>query len=115
MQGSQEPGSPPRGHRGILTESPALGAAVMPSSLVLPARQRLALLRYYRAHSDPAVRHRAHIILMLAEGHPWSLITSVLYCSTRTIAHWKQCFEDGGVQALLGQQRGAPTRWSAEA
>ncbi len=27
---------------------------------------------------------------LLADGHPWSLIVTVLYCSTRTIARWKE-------------------------
>jgi transposase len=87
----------------------------MPPSLSLRGVQRTALLRYYRQHSDPAVRQRAHIILMLAAGHSWSLIASVLYCSTRSIALWKERFEDGGVDALLGKPRGLPARWSDQA
>jgi len=61
------------------------------------------------------MRMRAHIILMLADGYPWSLIGSVLYCSARTINHWRQRFESGGVEALVGQPCGAPARWSDEA
>jgi transposase len=87
----------------------------MAPSLSLRAAQRNTLLRYYRGHSDPAVRQRAHIILMLADGHPWSLITSVLYCSDRTIARWKHRFEDGGADALCGRPRGLPASWSEEA
>jgi transposase len=87
----------------------------MPSSLSLRTAQRKTLFCYYRRHSDPAVRLRAHVLLMLAEGQPWSLITSVLYCSTRTIAYWKHRFEDGGVDAIFGRPRGAPTTWSEQA
>lgn len=87
----------------------------MPSSLFVKAAQRKTLLHYYRRHSDPAVRQRAHIILMLADGHSWALIASVLFCSTRTIDRWKRRFEDGGLGALLGRPRGLPTRWSDEA
>ena len=87
----------------------------MPSSLSLRAAQRNTLLRYYRRHPNAATRLRAHIILMLAEGHPWSLIGSVLYCSARTIAKCKRRFEGGGIEALVGRPCGAPTRWSDEA
>ena len=87
----------------------------MPPSLPVRATQRKILLRCYRRHSDPAVRQRAHIILMLADGHPWSVITSVLYCSFSTIARWKERFEDEGVDAIFGRPKGAPACWSEEA
>ena len=87
----------------------------MASTLHLRAAQRATLLRHYRRHPDPAIRLRAHIILMLADGHPWSLITTVLFTSPSTIAHWRCRFEDGGMDALFGRQRGAPPRWSDEA
>src|SRR5262249_29836192 len=63
----------------------------------------------------PAVRQRAHILLMLADGHPWSLITSALYCSSRTIDRWRQRFEAGGLGAILGLPLGQPTLWADEA
>jgi transposase len=87
----------------------------MDPTLSLRKAQRHTLLHYYRRHADPAVRLRAHIILLLAAGHPWSLITSTLFCSTRTVARWKERFERGGVAALLGRPRGVPSRWSDEA
>ena len=87
----------------------------MRSTLSLRADQRNTLLWYHRQHADAATRLRAHIILMLAEGHPWSLIGSVLYCSARTIAKCKRRFEGGGIEALVGRPCGAPTRWSDEA
>ena len=87
----------------------------MPSSLSLRPAQRDTLLRYYRRHPEAATRLRAHIILMLAEGHPWSLIGAVLYCSARTIAACKRRFEVGGIDALVGRPRGAPAHWSDEA
>jgi len=62
----------------------------MAPSLSLRAAQRNTLLRYYRRHPDAETRLRAHIILMLTEGHPWSLIESILYCSSRTIASCKR-------------------------
>ena len=67
---------------------------------------RKTLLDYLRKSSDPQLRLRAHIILLLADGHSWSLITAVLYCSSRTISRWKSRFEQGGLDALLGLPRG---------
>ncbi len=52
------------------------------------------------------MRLRAHIILLLADGYAWALITAVLFCSTATIARWKEHFECGGVVALLEERRG---------
>jgi transposase len=61
------------------------------------------------------VRLRAHIILMLADDHPWTLISSVLYSSPSTIARWKRQFEEGGLEALFGHQRPHGSSWSEEA
>jgi putative transposase len=84
----------------------------MISSITLTTDERNTLLDYLRRHSQPQFRLRAHIILLLADGHPWELIRAVLFCSTRTIARWKDRFEQGRVAALLGQPRGAPLRFA---
>jgi putative transposase len=80
----------------------------MEGSIVLGSSQRKRLLGIYRGKEDhPAsVRLRAHVILLLAEGHPWSLIAAVLFCSTATILRWKDRFESGGIESLLDEQRG---------
>jgi transposase len=79
----------------------------MPTSIALTADERNTLLDYYRAPChDPALRLRAHLILLLADGHTWATIAAVLYCSTRTIARWKARFERGRIEGLLGQPRG---------
>jgi putative transposase len=83
----------------------------MSLSIVLSPAQRNTLLDYYRSHSDPAVRLRCHILLLLGDGHSWSLITTVLFCSSRTIDRWQKRFQSGGVSAVLGQRRGAPRRY----
>jgi transposase len=80
----------------------------MDGSIVLGSSQRKRLLAIYRGkeqHPAP-VRLRAHIVLLLSEGHSWSLIEEVLFCSTATIARWKGRFEAGGVDALLEESRG---------
>jgi transposase len=81
--------------------------------ITLAPDERATLLDYLRRAPDPALRSRAHIILLLADGHPWALIAAVLFCSTRTIARWQQRFQHGRVPALLGEPRGAPTRLGA--
>jgi putative transposase len=80
----------------------------MDGSIVLGSSQRKRLLEIYRGkEANPApVRLRAHIILLLSEGHAWTLIANVLFCSTATIARWKERFESGGVEALLEERRG---------
>jgi len=82
-------------------------------SIQLKAEERSTLLRYYRSHSDPALRLRAHIILLLADGHSWALIAAALFCSTRTIARWKGRFQRGGIPGLVGEPRGRRPRWGS--
>ena len=80
----------------------------MDGSIVLGSSQRKRLLDIYRGKEAVSanVRLRAHIILLLSEGQPWSLITAVLFCSTATLSRWKDRFESGGVEALLEENRG---------
>lgn len=85
----------------------------MDFSISLQPDERNTLLDYYRAHPDPSVRLRTHIILLLADGHSWSLLTAVLFCSTATIARWKQRFAQDRVPGLLGLPRGPVPRWGA--
>ena len=84
-------------------------------SIALSPGQRKRLLAVYRKGPDPLVRLRAHIVLLLADGHPWSLVCAVLFCSTATVARWKARFERGGVEALAGEGRGRRSllaRWA---
>jgi putative transposase len=83
----------------------------MSSHIVLTDSDRKTLLDYYRGQTDPDLRLRAHVLLLLADGHSWSLIVTMLYCSSRTIARWKDRFEKGGLPALFGKPRGAPPRY----
>jgi putative transposase len=80
----------------------------MDGSIVLARSQRKVLLDWYRQDPDPAVRLRAHILLLLAAGQSWSMIAIFLFCSTATIARWKKRFEQGGIQALRQENRGRP-------
>jgi putative transposase len=85
-------------------------------SITLRPQQRDTLLRYYRTSTNPQLRLRAHILLLLDDGRSWDDIATALYCSTRTIARWKERFEQGGLAALPGQPPGARARgagWAA--
>jgi hypothetical protein len=58
----------------------------MDGSIVPGSSRRKRLLEIYRGSGGkelhhPQVRLRAHVILLLSEGHPWSLIEQVLFCS----------------------------------
>ena len=50
---------------------------------------RKRLLEMDRRHPDPAVRQRAHIVLLLADGRSLSFIEPALYCGLRTIDRWR--------------------------
>jgi len=80
----------------------------MDGSIHLKPSERKTLLDCYRQSSDPAVRLRAHILLLLAEGYAWSLIAATLFTSTCTIQRWKQRFEREGIEAVTGARRGRP-------
>ena len=75
-------------------------------SIALSRGQRKRLLALSRKGPDPQVRLRAHIVLLLADGHAWSVVCAVLFCSTATVARWKARFGRGGVEALAGEGRG---------
>src|SRR5947207_6969864 len=80
----------------------------MDGSIVLGSSERKRLLEIYRGNeAQPApVRLRAHVVLLLSDGRAWSLIEEVLFCSTATIARWKDRFDAGGIDALLEETRG---------
>lgn len=85
----------------------------MDGSIRLRSGERKALMEHYRRNPDPAVRLRAHIVLLLAAGYSWQTISAVLFCSTRTIGRWKRRFERGRVAALLEERRGRRTAFGA--
>src|SRR5215470_4043323 len=87
------------------------------TSIRLTADDRNTLLDHYRGDPDPQVRLRAHILLLLADGHPWATVAAVLFTSPDTIARWSRRFRQGGVGALFGRPRGrgraAAWAWAA--
>src|SRR5947209_8110072 len=82
----------------------------MSCNIVLRAGDRKAVLDAYRRDPDPAVRLRAHIVLLLADGYPRATIAAVLFTSPSTIARWRARYQAGGPDALLGCRPGRRTR-----
>jgi transposase len=78
--------------------------------LSLTATQRDELLTLYRKDPDPERRFRAHIILLLGEGHSWDTIEAMLFCSSRTVDRWLKRFQAEGIAGLTGRKRGRPFR-----
>jgi putative transposase len=88
------------------------GGQALNHCITLSDQERNTLQDWYRHHCVPAIRLRCHIILLLEKGYTWALICQVLFCSSRTIDRWKRQFQQGRVDALLGNKRGPKSRLS---
>jgi transposase len=84
----------------------------MDGSIRLREEERNDLLDHYRRSPDPAVRLRAHIVLLLADGWAWAAISLALFTSSSTIRRWQLHFQEGGIDALLGRRRGRRSAWT---
>lgn len=80
----------------------------MDGSIRLKPKDRKVLMDLYRKSPDPAVRLRAHVLLLLADGHAWSRIVAMLYTSPHTIARWRQRFLRDGIESMTEEKRGRP-------
>jgi len=85
----------------------------MTRSVILDSRQRQALLDRYRKDPDPEVRFRAHVLLLLADGHTWATVATFLFCSSRTIDRWVKRFHREGAEAVAGHKPGRRFRFGA--
>ena len=74
--------------------------------LSLTTTQHDELLALYRKDPDPELRFRAHILLLLGQGHAWDTIEAMLFCSSRTVDRWLKRFQDEGIPGLTGRKRG---------
>src|SRR5919112_3387005 len=86
----------------------------MTRSIDLSPAQRSSLLDRYRKDPDPDVRFRSHILLLLADGHTWATVASLLFCSSRTIDRWVKRFHAEGVEGLAGHKPGRPFRLATD-
>ncbi len=83
----------------------------MSHCISLTAAHRKTLLDWYRGKHPAELRLRAHILLLLADGHTWATVCAVLYCSRRTVARWKARFQEQGPDGLRDGPRGTPRRF----
>jgi putative transposase len=75
----------------------------MDGSIRLRPAERKALLEERRRGADPDGRLRAHILLLLDDGHSWALIAAVLFTSSSTINRWRRRYLGGGLDAVLAR------------
>lgn len=80
----------------------------MDGSIHLKPSERKILLEHYRKSAVPDLRLRSHVLLLLADGQPWSRIAAMLYTSTSTIARWNDRFRSEGLGGVLELRRGRP-------
>jgi len=85
----------------------------LPHCISLSPEDRKTLLAWYRGRHPAELRLRAHLLLLLADGHTWATVCAVLYCSRRTVARWKARFEQEGLDGLCDRPRGTPRRFGS--
>ena len=83
----------------------------MDGSIRLRAEERKTLLQRLRRGTDPEQRLRAHVLLLLADGWPWTVIAAVLFTSSSTINRWRRRFLEGGLADVLDGPRLRRSRW----
>jgi putative transposase len=81
------------------------------TSIRLTRVERQERLDHFRRAADAEVRLRAHILLFLADGHPWATIRVVLFCSLGTISRWKARFSPGCPSGLGANGVEHPPDW----
>jgi putative transposase len=82
----------------------------MDGSIRLSAQERNVLLQEVRRGTDPEIRLRAHILVLLNDGFDWNTIIAVLFTSTSTINRWRHRYLDGGLAAVCASARPRRTR-----
>jgi Homeodomain-like domain len=75
----------------------------MSGSIRLRPAERKALAEEWRRAPTPDGRLRAHILLLLDDGHSWALIAAVLFTSSSTVNRWRRRYLGGGLDAVLAR------------
>jgi transposase len=88
-----------------------LEAKPLDGSIRLRAAERKAAPQVLRRGTDPELRLRAHILLLLDAGQPWTLIVVVLFTSTATVNRWRTRYLRGGLDAVLARPRPRVRLW----
>jgi len=68
----------------------------MDGYLRISTAERKRLLHSLHHATSATERLRWNVLLLLADGHTWNHIATVLYCSSATIARWKRRYEEQG-------------------
>ena|SRR5215467_10030553 len=78
-------------------------------TVTLTPTERAILCRWRRSRTMPAlIGHRAHMLLLVADGHPVGVILTTLGISRRTLTTWVHRFQAArlaGVFDALGDGR----------
>jgi putative transposase len=72
----------------------------MDGSIVLSVEQRKTLLNLLRSGPDVRMSRRAHVILLLADGHSHRHIRTVAYVSFDFVADCARRFREGSIESL---------------
>src|SRR4051794_22186917 len=75
----------------------------MTGSIRLRPGERKTLLEECRRGSGSDRRLRAHILLLLDDGHSWAPIAAVLFTRSSTINRWRRRDLGGGLDAVLAR------------
>src|SRR5262245_61883041 len=84
-----------------VTTPTSLGDQAMDGSIAIRRHERKTLLEVVKAGCSHERRLRAHLLLLLADGHTWLTIQAVLFTSSSTINRWRTRFLRGGLAAVL--------------
>jgi transposase len=82
----------------------------MDGTIAIRLSDRKVLLDVVKTAGTHEQRLRAHILLLLDDGHTWTNIAAVLYTSSSTINRWRKRYLEGGIAAVIdapGRQRGS--------
>src|SRR6188768_4097118 len=78
----------------------------MDGSIEVSASDRKALLAIYRSAGDARTARRAHVLLLLADGHTYREIMELLFCSAGFISGVVKHFRDSGMAAIIPESNG---------
>jgi transposase len=78
----------------------------MDGSIELSAMDRKTLLTAYRGPGEARTARRAHVLLLLADGHTDREIMELLFCSAGFISGVVKHFREGGVASILPESNG---------
>ena len=82
----------------------------MDGSISIRTADRKLLSQFVKTAGTHEQRLRAHILLLLDDGHSWTTIAAVLFTSSSTINRWRKRYLAGGIDAVLdapGRRRGS--------